>query len=160
LRQLIHRILNDVSNAYERFHFNGAVAKVRELSNALEDFAPQAKTADELAVLREGLETLTLLLGPMLPHIAEEMWETLGHKTLLVDTAWPKADPALLVETTATVAVQVNGKLRATLTLPRDAAATDAEAAALANDNVQKAMDGKMAKKIIVVPNKIINVVV
>jgi leucyl-tRNA synthetase len=96
----------------------------------------------------------------MLPHIAEEMWETLGHKTLLGDTAWPKADQALLVETTATVAVQVNGKLRATLTLPRDVAAKDAEAAALANDNVQKAMDGKTAKKIIVVPNKIINVVV
>lgn len=160
MRQMIHRTIADVSSAYERFHFNGAVAKVRELSNALEDFVGNAKSADELAVLREGVETLTLLLGPMLPHIAEEMWQTLGHKTLVVDSAWPKPDPALLVETTATIAVQVNGKLRATITIPRDLATKEAEAAALANDNVKKAMDGKPAKKIIVVPNKIINVVV
>lgn len=160
MRQMIHRTIVDVSGAYERFHFNGAVAKVRELSNALESYVAAAKTADECAVLREGVETLTLMLGPMLPHIAEEMWQTLGHKTLVVDSTWPKPDPALLIETTATIAVQVNGKLRATITIPRDMAAKEAEAAALANDNVQKAMEGKPAKKIIVVPNKIINVVV
>lgn len=160
MRQTIHRTIADVSGAYERFHFNGAVAKVREMSNALEDFANAASTAEDRAVVREGAEILTLLLGPMLPHIAEEMWQALGHTTLVTDHAWPKADPSLLVETTATVAVQVNGKLRATITIPRDSAATEAEAAALANDNVQKAMDGKPAKKIIVVPNKIINVVV
>ncbi len=163
MRQTIHRAIADVSNALERFHFNGAVAKIRELSNALEDFsgaALQSNAVDDLVVLREGIETLTIMLAPMLPHIAAEMWQVLGHKTMLVDTAWPKADPALLIETTATVAVQVNGKLRATMTLPRDMAAKEAEAAALANDNVQKAMDGKAPKKIIVVPNKIINVVV
>jgi leucyl-tRNA synthetase len=96
----------------------------------------------------------------MIPHIAEEMWQELGHKDLLGDAAWPQAEAALLVETTATLAVQVNGKLRATITLPRDAAAKEAEAAALANDNVRKAMDGKPPKKIVVVPNKIVNVVV
>lgn len=160
MRQIIHRAIVDVSGGLERFHFNGAVAKIRELSNALEDFTAAAKAPDERAVLREGIEALTIMLAPMLPHIAEEMWETLGHKTMLVETPWPKADPELLVQTTATVAVQVNGKLRATLTLPRDIAAKEAEAAALANDNVQKAMDGKSVKKIIVVPNKIINVVV
>jgi leucyl-tRNA synthetase len=163
MRQFIHRIIADVSNAYERFHFNGAVAKARELSNELESFAGEALQNNEggaLAVLREGIEALTQLIAPMLPHIAEEMWQALGHTTFLVDTAWLKADPALLVETTATVAVQVNGKLRATITLPRDAAAKEAEAAALANDNVRKAMGGKAARKIIVVPNKIVNVVV
>ena len=160
IRQVIHRTISDVSNAYERFHFNGAVAKVRELSNALEDFATICKTDDEKSALREGVESLTIMLAPMLPHIAEEMWQVLGHKTMLTETAWPAFDPELLVQTTATVAVQVNGKLRATITLPRDMAAQDAEAAALANDNVKKAMDGKAAKKIIVVPNKIINVVV
>ena len=163
VHQFIHRTIVDVSHAYERFHFNGAVAKLRALSNELESFsgvALQSNAPDHFAILREGIEVLTQMISPMLPHIAEEMWETLGHKTILVDAPWPKADPALLVETTATIAVQVNGKLRATLTLPRDIASTEAEAAALANDNVKKAMDGKTAKKIIVVPNKIINVVV
>jgi leucyl-tRNA synthetase len=160
MRQMIHRTIADVSVSLDRFHFNGAVAKVRELSNALEEYAPTAKSADELAVLREGLEALTLMIGPMIPHIAEEMWQELGHKDLLGDAAWPQAEAALLVETTATLAVQVNGKLRATITLPRDAAAKEAEAAALANDNVRKAMDGKPPKKIVVVPNKIVNVVV
>lgn len=100
------------------------------------------------------------LIGPMMPHLAEELWQRLGYQGLLVDSAWPEADPALVVEDTATVAVQVNGKLRATLQLPRDAATDAAQAAALADLNVQKAMDGKPARKIIVVPNRIINVVV
>jgi leucyl-tRNA synthetase len=110
--------------------------------------------------MREGLEILTQLLGPMLPHIAEEMWEKLGYKNMLCTQPWPKADAALLVEDSVTVAVQVNGKLRATITLPRDASKKDAETAALANENVQRAMAGNPAKKIIVVPNKIVNVVV
>ena len=160
MRRTIHRSIADVSNALDRFHFNGGVAKLRELSNALEDFAKDAGTPVRRAILREGFETLTLMLGPMLPHLAEELWQSLGHKTLVTDSAWPKADPALLVETTATIAVQVNGKLRATITIPRDLAASAAEAEALANDNVRKAMDGKAPKKVIVVPNKIINVVV
>jgi len=161
MRRVIHRAIDDVSKAYDRFHFNGAVAKLREFSNTIEQFFDGAGLdIGRHVVLREALEALTQLINPMLPHIAEEMWLTLGHTTPLTETLWPKADPALLVETTATVAVQVNGKLRATLTLPRDTAGPAAEAAALANDNVRKAMDGKTAKKIIVVPNKIINVVV
>jgi leucyl-tRNA synthetase len=158
LRQIIHRAIADVSNAFERFHFNGAVAKVRELSNALDDL----KTADagEAWVLREGLERLAQLTAPMLPHIAEEMWLRLGHKEMLITTPWPKADPALLVDNTVTMAVQVNGKLRATLELPRGIANKDAEAAALNDANVQRALNGATPKKIIVVPNKIINVVI
>ncbi len=157
MRQNIHRAIADVSYAFERFHFNGAVAKARELSNALETL--EAKESGEAWVLREGLEALTQLIGPMLPHIASEMWERLGHKNMLIEAPWPKADPALLIDNTVTIAVQVNGKLRATITLPRDAGAKDAEAAALAEPNVQRAMEGKAAKKVIVVPNKIINVV-
>jgi leucyl-tRNA synthetase len=155
--RLIHRAIADVSNAFERFHFNGAVAKVRELSNALEEL--DAGKTDEAWVLREGLEVLARLLGPMLPHIAEEMWQQLGHKQMLTETPWPKADPALLIDETVTIAVQVNGKLRATITLPRDAAARDAESAALADANVQRTLGGNKPKKVIVVPNKIINVV-
>ena len=156
-RRVVHRAIADVGHAFERFHFNGAVARVRELSNALDEL--MVKNADEAFVLREGLEILAQLLGPMLPHIAEEMWEKLGHKTLLADQPWPKADQALLVDSTVTIAVQVNGKLRATIILPRDAAPKEAEAAALADANVQRALAGKSARKIITVPNKIINVV-
>ncbi len=162
MRQVIHRTIADVSKAYERFHFNGAVAKVRELSNALEEFSGQAqqKDADDrYAVLREGLEALTKLVGPMLPHIGEAMWEKLGHKNMLVDEPWPKADPSLLVDDQVTIAVQVNGKLRAMITLPRNAGQKEAEDAALADANVKRAIEGKQPRKIIVVPNKIINVV-
>ena len=157
MRRAIHRAVADVSSAFERFHFNGAVAKVRELSNALDEL--DAKDAGEAWVLREGLDVLARLIGPMLPHIAEEMWQKLGHKTMLIETPWPKPDPALLIDDTVTIAVQVNGKLRATIILPRDAAAKDAEAAALADANVQRAIGGNKPRKVIVVPNKIINVV-
>jgi leucyl-tRNA synthetase len=152
----IHRTIADVSQSLDRFHFNGAVAKIRELTNLLETLST---TNDEAHALRFGLEIVAQLLAPMLPHIAEEMWLTLGHTTPLIDTAWPKANPTYLIESTVTIAVQVNGKLRATITLPRDAAAPVAEAAALADPNVQRAMNGNAAKKVIVIPNKIINVV-
>jgi leucyl-tRNA synthetase len=156
-RRGIHRAIADVSGSFERFHFNGAVARARELSNTLEQL--DAADPGEAWVLREGLDALTQLIGPMLPHIAEEMWERLGHKTPLVETRWPSFDAALLVDDTVTIAVQVNGKLRTTITLPRDVSAKDAEAAALADTHVQRAMGGNSARKIIVVPNKIINVV-
>jgi len=156
-RRLVHRAIADVTHAFERFHFNGAVAKVRELSNALEQLDVNEK--GEAAVLREGVEVLVQLIGPMLPHIAEEIWQHLGHKELLLDSPWPKADPELLIDDTVIIAIQVNGKLRATITLQRDMAVKDVEAAALAETLVQKALDGKVPKKIIVVPNKIVNVV-
>ena len=95
-----------------------------------------------------------------MPHLAEELWQLLGHQTLLADERWPQADPALIVEDSVTVAVQVNGKLRATIELPRDADQAEAEAAALAHPQVQRAMEGKRARKVIVVPNRIVNVVV
>ncbi len=153
----VHRTIAQVSDAYERFHFNGAVAKIRELSNALDQL--DAGNPAESGVLRAGVDALTQLIAPMLPHVAEEMWEKLGHKTLLVETPWPKADPAMLIENTVTVAIQVNGKLRATISLPRDLPVKEAEAAALAEEGVQRALDGKSPKKVIVVPNRIVNVV-
>lgn len=157
IRSAIHRTIADVSNDLDRFHFNRAVARCRELTNALDDLS--TANADEAWVLREGLETVARLANPMLPHITEELWEMLGHKTILCDTPWPKAEKALLVDATVTVAVQVNGKLRATIELQRDASQKDAENAALADENVKRALDGKAAKKVIVVPNKIVNIV-
>ncbi|HYD30668.1 MAG TPA: class I tRNA ligase family protein, partial [Azospirillaceae bacterium] len=157
-RRAVHKAVAAVGDDLEKFHFNKAVARIREMTNAFGDI--DGKTAGEDWVLREGLEAMVRLIGPMMPHLAEELWAKLGYTTLLVDSPWPAADPALVVEDTVTVGVQVNGKLRATVPLPRDAAKDVAEAAALADANVQKAMEGKTAKKIIVVPNRIINVVV
>jgi leucyl-tRNA synthetase len=96
----------------------------------------------------------------MMPHLAEELWQRLGHEEMLVDQPWPEADPSLTIEDLLILAVQVNGKKRGTIALPRDAAEGSAERAALAEPGVQRAMAGKPARKIIVVKNRIVNVVV
>jgi len=154
----IHRTIADVGNDLDRFHFNRAVARIRELTNLLDELA--GDNADVAWVRRFGLETLAQLVDPVMPHLAEELWQRLGHTTPLVDTPWPGYDEAMLVEESITIAVQVNGKLRGTVMLPPDAAKEKAEAEALALENVQRAMDGKPVRKVIVVPNKVINVVV
>ena len=94
-----------------------------------------------------------------MPHLAEELWARLGHTTMLARSSWPKADPALVQDDTVKVAVQVNGKLRGTIELPRDAAQSDAEAAALSLGPVTAALSGKTVRKVVVVPNRIVNVV-
>jgi leucyl-tRNA synthetase len=99
------------------------------------------------------------LFHPMMPHLAEECWATLGHDTLVASEAWPKVEAALLVEDTITLPVQVNGKKRAEVPLPRNATNAEIEAAVLALDAVQRALDGKRPKKVIVVPQRIVNVV-
>jgi len=152
-----HKTIKAVSEDIDRFHFNGAVARARELSNALAGLSGEGD--GEAHVLREGYEVLVRLLNPMMPHITEELWRGLGHETMLVDTPWPEADPALIVDEAVSVAVQVNGKLRGQIELPRDAANEDAERAALANDNVKRAIEGKTVRKVIVVPNRIVNIV-
>jgi leucyl-tRNA synthetase len=156
-RHAIHRTIAAVSDDLDRFRFNRAVARIRELTNTLE--ALTDPTDGTGAVLREGIEAAVQLFGPMMPHLAEALWHELGHDTLLADQPWPKADAALTVEDSVTVAVQVNGKLRATLTLPRDGDAAAAEEAALALPAVQRALDGRTQRKVIIVPNRIINVV-
>jgi leucyl-tRNA synthetase len=157
-RRLIHRTIAQVGEDLDRFHFNKAVARIREMTNGLAELG--TATADGAWVLREGLECAARLIGPMMPHLAEEMWAMLGGDGLLVDAGWPVADPALLVEDSVTVAVQVNGKLRATIELPKDAEPALAEQTALAQPSVISAMSGKPARKVVVVPNRIVNVVV
>ena len=157
-RSLIHKTIAFISDDLERFQFNKAVAHIREMTNALGNLP--AASAGAGWVLREGLEAAARLIGPMMPHLAEEMWHELGYTTLLTATPWPEADPALLVEDTVTVGVQVNGKLRATIDLPMDADAKLAEDIALAHPSVISAMVGKPPRKVIVVPNRIVNVVV
>ncbi|TAN59179.1 MAG: leucine--tRNA ligase [Rhodospirillales bacterium] len=156
--KLVHKTIAAVTEDLDRFHFNKAVARIRELTNALGEIKPQAAGAGWL--MRRGLEITAVLINPMTPHLAEALWRRLGNETLLADAPWPKADPLLLTDDTVTVAVQVNGKLRGDIQLPRDAGQAAAEAAALALPNVQIAMAGKPARKIILVPNRIVNVVV
>ena len=156
-RHAIHKAIAGVSEDLDKFRFNKAVARVRELSNSLSEL--DGSGAGEAWVLREGFEAIVRLIGPMMPHLGEELWSQLGHTTLLADQPWPQPDLSLVVEDTVTVAVQVNGKLRATLAIPRDAAKEVAEQLALADAGVQRALEGKPVRKVIVVPNRIVNVV-
>ena len=156
--KIIHRTIVAVSDDLDKFHFNRTVARIRELTNELEDLSPEEEGADW--VMRQGLEIAVCLIGPMMPHLAEELWHSLGHQTLLADTPWPEAEADQLVEKNVTVAVQENGKLRGTLDLPKDSDDQTAETAALALENVSAAIAGKPIRKVIIVPNRIINVVV
>lgn len=163
LRQLAHKTIKGVGEDIEAFAMNKAVAKIRELSNAIA--SPQqglayAKMDGGDWTIREVIEILIKLMNPMMPHLAEELWAQLGNNSLLVSEPWPKFDPALLVSDTVKIAVQVNGKLRATITLASDADTKTAETTALAEENVQRAIDGKTVRKVIVVPGKIVNIVV
>jgi leucyl-tRNA synthetase len=157
LRRLVHKTIATVTDDLDKFRFNRAVARIRELTNALEDIPAAEPGAG--AVLREGIETVTQLIGPMMPHLAEEMWRTLGNAGLVADAPWPVADPELARDEQVTLAVQVNGKLRGTVDLPRDAAASAAEEAALALPQVARMLAGRAPKKVIVVPNRIVSVV-
>ncbi|HUJ99301.1 MAG TPA: leucine--tRNA ligase [Stellaceae bacterium] len=156
-RRATHRTVAAVTDHIEKFRFNSAVARIRELTNLLEEMSDGPGAG---VVMREGLEVAVRLVGPMMPHLAEELWQALGHDRLVAEESWPEADPVLILEDSVTIAVQVNGKLRATIELPRDSAEAEAEAAALAQPPVQRAIDGKTPRKIIVVPNRIVNVVV
>ena len=158
LRRAAHRAIAGVSADIEAFHFNKAVARLYELANAIAGI--EAKDEATKWALRETLEIFVRLMGPMTPHLAEELWQALGHKSLLADAPWPAAEDALLVDDTVTVAVQLNGKLRGTVQLAKDAAKDVAEKAALALPEIMRALDGKTPKRVIVVPNRIVNVVV
>jgi leucyl-tRNA synthetase len=160
VRRMIHKTTRAVSDDLETFRFNRAVARIRELTNELTELAAEGgEGADVAWVLREGFEVLARLLGPMTPHLAEELWQRLGYAELVADTPWPEADPALIVDETVTIAVQVNGKLRGTVELPRDADRAEAEAAALALPAVARIAEEKPPRKVIVVPNRVVNVV-
>ncbi len=158
VRRNIHQTIRNVSNDLDEFHFNKAIARIRELTNTLDNMEPDANGSSW--VYREGMETVTKLIGPIIPHIAEEMWQKLGYRRLVVDTPWPDCDPSLLIEDTVTVGVQVNGKIRGTVALPIDCNQAVAEKASLKLNPVLKAIGNNKIKNIIFVPNRIINVVI
>jgi leucyl-tRNA synthetase len=158
LRRSTHKIVAAVTEDIEAFHFNKAVARLYEFANTLEDFEAMPEGGRPWA-LREAYDVLARLAGPMMPHLAEEIWQALGGKGMLCDAPWPKADAGLTRDDSVTVAVQVNGKLRATIELPRDCDKALAESQALDDERIRRLLDGKPPRKVIVVPNRIVNVV-
>ncbi len=159
LRQASHKAVDGVTKDIEAFRFNRAVAQIYELSNTLTAF--KAGDSGDRWAQREASEFLARLIAPMMPHLAEQMWHGLGHGDLLATRPWPVANAALLIEESVTIAVQVNGKLRATLDLPRDAEDSVACERALAEPAVQRLLNnGQAPRKVIVVKNRIVNVVV
>src|SRR4029077_15705064 len=118
-----------------------------------------APVADYRWAAREAVDILVRLFHPMMPHLAEECWAVLGHKTLVASEPWPALEPDLLVEDTITHPVQINGKKRAEATVARNATNAEIETAVLALDAIKRALDGKPPKKVIVVPQRIVNVV-
>ncbi|MGE3986966.1 leucine--tRNA ligase [Pseudorhodoplanes sp.] len=164
VRKAAHGALAKVSEDIEKLRFNRCVAHIYECANALsaaigDVSSPADMTPDFAWAVREAADILVQLFAPMMPHLAEECWAALGHKSLVSMQAWPEVEPALLVENSVTLPVQVNGKKRADVTVPRDAGNADIEAAVLTLDAVRKALDGKAPKKVIVVPHRIVNVV-
>ena len=164
VRKAAHGALAKVSDDIEKLRFNRCVAHIYEFSNALSaaigDIASPADLTPDFAwAIREAAGILVQLFAPMMPHLAEECWAAMGHKTLVSMQPWPEVEPELLVENTITLPVQINGKKRADVTVPRDAGNSDIEAAVLTLDAVIKALDGKAPKKVIVVPQRIVNVV-
>jgi leucyl-tRNA synthetase len=163
VRKAAHRALANVSEDIGRLRFNRCVAHIYECANALNEAiggADKAPSPDLAWALREAGDILVRLFHPMMPHLAEECWAVLGHKNMVATQAWPTLEPALLVENTITLPVQINGKKRADVTVAREAKNAEIEAAVLALDTVNKVLDGKRPKKVIVVPQRIVNVVV
>jgi leucyl-tRNA synthetase len=164
LRKAAHGALAKVSEDVPRLRFNRCVAHIYELSNALQASLTAAKQGGALspayaAAVREAVEIMVLLFSPMMPHLAEECWTALGRKTLIAEAAWPQVERALLVEDTVTLPVQVNGKKRGEVSVARDAADTEIERAVLELEAVRRALEGKAPKKVIVVRQRIVNVV-
>ncbi|HEY7298392.1 MAG TPA: leucine--tRNA ligase [Xanthobacteraceae bacterium] len=162
LRKAAHRALARVSEDIERLRFNVCIAHIYEFANAFADSMASQETEptdDYRWALREAADILVQLFAPMMPHLAEECWAALGHQNLVATAPWPALEPALLVENTITLPVQINGKKRADLTIARDARNAEIESAVLALEAVKRALDGKPPKKVIVVPRRIVNVV-
>jgi leucyl-tRNA synthetase len=152
LSRKLHQTIAAVAANIEALAFNKAVANIYELTNAIEKAPPSPARI-------EAVRTLVLLVAPMVPHLAEAAWAAMGADGLVADAPWPTVDPALLVEDEVTIAVQVNGKLRDTLLAAKGAGKDDLEALALASDKVQRALEGKAPRKVIVVPDRLVNIV-
>lgn len=161
LRKAAHSALDKVSSGIERLHFNVCLAHIREFANALAEILGKGGTPspDTAWAVREAAVILVQLFAPMMPHLAEECWQVLGQSGLISEANWPQIERDLLVEDTVTLVVQVNGKKRGDVTVPRVAQNPEIEAAVLSLDAVKLALGGKTVRKVIVVPMRIVNVV-
>ncbi|MDQ8698637.1 leucine--tRNA ligase [Hyphomicrobium sp. LHD-15] len=164
VRRAAHKATHAVAQSIEALRFNVAVAQIYEFTNvlsaALAKFGATGKTSEDFAwVFREAGELFVQIIGPMMPHLGEECWARLGYNTLLANQPWPAVEAALLVDDKITIAVQVNGKRRDELLIARDAAEDEVKAAALKLEPVVRALEGRQPTKIIVVPQRIVNVV-
>ena len=145
--------IRDRADDIEALSFNKAVARIYELTGVVEKAAPSASRS-------EAILSLMKLVSPMMPHLAEEAWSRAGQGGLVAQAAWPDVDPALLVEDEVTVAVQVKGKQRDTLTVPKGLPKEELEALALASEKVQRNLEGAEIRKVIVVPDRLVNLVI
>ena len=159
LRRQVHETIRKVSDDIgRRFTFNTAIAANMELLNAISKFDDNSEAG--LAVCREALESVVLMLAPIVPHISHALWLQLGHDEMIVDMDWPRVDDNALVQDILIIVIQINGKLRGKITVPVDAPRDQIEAAALQDDNIKRLIQGKSIRKIIVVPQKLVNIVV
>ena len=158
VRRAIHLAIKQASHDVGQNHkFNTAIAQVMTLMNVLEKAAQG--TEQDRALIHEGLEAVTLLLAPITPHISHELWKQLGHADPVIDAGWPAVDENALVQDSLQLVIQVNGKLRGQIEMPASATREEVEAAARANENVLRFVDGLTIRKVIVVPGKLVNIV-
>jgi leucyl-tRNA synthetase len=158
VRRAIHLAIKQASIDIGQHHkFNTAIAQVMTLMNVLEKAAQT--TAQDRALLQEGLESVALLLAPITPHISHQLWLELGHPGAIIDARWPAVDESALVQDSLQLVIQVNGKLRGHIDMPAAATREEVEAAARANDNVARFTEGLSIRKVIVVPGKLVNIV-
>jgi len=163
-RRTIHETIARVTDDIERdFHFNTAISAIMELVNALHAFESAARdrmpAGERMTLLREAVETVLLLLGPFSPHVTEELWSQLGHADSLFAHGWPAPDPSALTREEVTVVLQVDGKVRSRLTVEIDAAEDRVQGLALADDKVRPWLQGRRVERVVVVPNRLVNVV-
>ena len=158
LRQMAHRAIASVTDDIENFRFNVAVARSYELVNAIAKL--KAPSPEAQFARGEALRILAQLISPFMPHLAEEAWEKLGMEGFVATASWPKADPALAARTTVTLPIQVNGKKRGEIEAAKGAPEEDVKAMALADPAVAPFLAGVTIRKVIVVPDRIVNIVV
>ncbi len=159
LRRMCHVSIDSIGHDIEDFHFNNAVAQIYKFSNATSAFKSDGSDGDVFA-LREALTTLVQLVAPMMPHLAEEMWQMVGKEGIVTDAPWPTAQAELMKENTVTIAIQVKGKLKDTIEVAKDMDKGEVEKLALAQEKIQNAVGDNAIRKVIVVPNRIVNIVI
>jgi leucyl-tRNA synthetase len=160
LRRFVHKtIKRTTEDIGERKHFNTAISALMELANAISDHL-KSSTNTESPAVKEALNTLVILLFPFAPHIAEEMWSKLGHKKSLIRVEWPSYDRTLIQEEVVTIVVQVNGKLRDWISVPLGAPEEKVREEVIKSDKILRYIQGRNIKRIVVVPDRLVNIVV